>query len=592
MRSGNGWESHGTGPTEASGDLPLGEMLVARGRLAPQQLLQALERQRGGGSRLGEVLGELGLIDRPVIVEALAEQLGVPRADVQATPAQPEAVRLIPPELATKHLALPLSIAGDRLVVAMADPFDDGAVRTLRVVAGRRIEVRLAPEADLREGLRKAYGSHVARMIANFDAPPAESAGSASVDGEDAQSVLQLQELAREPSVVNLVNLILLEAVEARASDVHIEPFEKVLRVKYRIDGMLQEVPPPPRHLYAAIVSRIKIMGGMNIAERFVPQDGHIAFRAPRGTVDIRVGTVPTVFGESVALRLLDRTVGLRDLQSVGMPAQQLRHFGHVLEKPHGIILVTGPTGSGKTTTLYAALNKIYSPHKKIITIEDPVEYQLDGVNQIPVNRKRGVDFAAGLRAILRQDPDVIMVGEIRDRETADIAIRAAMTGHLVFSTLHTNDAAGAVTRLIDMGVEPFLLASSLEGVLAQRLVRRVCEHCKVRDEPSPEALARLGMRNGAAAGFVGYRGTGCRHCRESGYAGRTGLFELLRVTDPMRRVIGTRATAAEIAAQAGPEHQSMRQHGVERVRAGETTVEEVLRVTQDTPTEEAMGTE
>jgi type II secretory ATPase GspE/PulE/Tfp pilus assembly ATPase PilB-like protein len=330
----------------------------------------------------------------------------------------------------------------------------------------------------------------------------------------------------------------------------------------------------------------------MNIAERFVPQDGHIGFHAPQGKVDLRVATVPTMFGESVALRILDRSVGLIDLERLGFPPQHLSRFAQMLERPHGIVLVTGPTGSGKTTTLYAALNRIYTPQKKILTIEDPVEYQLDGINQIPVNRKRGVDFASGLRAILRQDPDVVMVGEIRDRETADIAIRSALTGHLVFSTLHTNDAAGAITRLLDMGVEPCLLASSLEGVLAQRLVRCICNHCKRPDQPEPMMLQRIGQGALDATGGTFWRGEGCEHCRQTGYAGRTGIFELLRMTEKVRRAIMARASAAEVASAAPPDHQPMREDGFRRALGGETTLEEVLRVTQDSPAEDALGLE
>src|SRR5205814_6152125 len=326
---------------------------------------------------------------------------------------------------------------------------------------------------------------------------------------------------------------------------------------------------------------------GMNIAERFVPQDGHIAFQSPRGKLDIRVGTVPTIYGESIAMRLLDRSQGVLDLEHLGMETDLLPELQRILTRPHGIFLVTGPTGSGKSTTLYAALCRIASPEKKIITIEDPVEYQIEGINQIAVNRKRGIDFASGLRAILRQDPDVIMVGEIRDRETADIAIRSALTGHMVFSTLHTNDAAGAVTRLLDMGVEPFLLASSLEGVLGQRLVRRICPNCQTVYHPNPSVLQRLGYRDDQERTF--YSGAGCAQCRKTGYLGRTGIFELLRLTEPVRQSIMRRATANEIAAVAGVEQRSMRQDGLRRAVQGVTTLEEVLRVTQDTQTEEAL---
>jgi type II secretory ATPase GspE/PulE/Tfp pilus assembly ATPase PilB-like protein len=344
---------------------------------------------------------------------------------------------------------------------------------------------------------------------------------------------------------------------------------------------MLVEKKPSSKRLQAAIVSRIKIMGNMNIAERFVPQDGHIEFAGKGGKVDIRVSTVPTVFGESITMRILDRNASLIGLTDLGMNERNLKTFEHCLGKSHGIVLITGPTGSGKTTTLYAALNKIYSPSLKIITIEDPVEYQLGGVIQMPVNPKRGLTFATGLRHILRQDPDIIMVGEIRDRETADIAIRAAMTGHLVFSTLHTNDAPGAVTRLLDMGVEPFLLASSLEAVLAQRLVRKVCPACRQPYEPDATLLRNLNGSVKVKENIKLYRGVGCNECLNTGTRGRTGIFELLRITDKLRELIATRPTTEQIIKAAPVDHVSMRHDGVEKVLKGQTTPEEVFRVTQ-----------
>ncbi|HEX7008627.1 MAG TPA: GspE/PulE family protein [Phycisphaeraceae bacterium] len=573
----SGWAAHAQ---------RLGEILVESGRITPAQLQEALEEQRRQPRRLGQILCELGYLEPAALTEALAQQAGLPRVDWESTSVDAEAARLINMELATKHRVLPYALVGERsLKLAMADPFDAAALEVVRVFTGRRIERAYCPEQELLEAVRKVYGSNVARMIADLG-PPQDAA-----DQSQPESVLELQELARQPSLVNLVNLIILEAAEARASDVHIEPFEKTLRVKYRIDGVLQEMPPPPRHLYAAIVSRIKIMAGMNIAERFVPQDGHFTFHTPRGALDVRVGTVPTVFGESVALRLLDRSAGLIDLDRIGFPQHAFKPYCLLLQKPHGIVLVTGPTGSGKTTTLYASLNHIFTPEKKIITIEDPVEYQLDGVNQIPVNRKRGLDFAGGLRAILRQDPDIIMVGEIRDRETADIAIRAALTGHLVFSTLHTNNAPGAVTRLIDMGVEPYLLAASLEGVVAQRLVRCICPACKEPHQPAPEVLERLGHRAAQASQTAFYRGRGCRQCRQTGYTKRIGVFELLVMTDAVRRVVQRGGTQTQIAA-AAPDYQPMREHGYQLAVAGVTTLEEVIRVTQDSPAEEALGSD
>ena len=558
----------------------LGRVLIDRNELTGEQLDEALGMQAQRGLRLGELLCQLGHVDALTVREALVEQAGIPRISAATVDVTPEALAAIPADVAFRHKVLPLSTHNRTLALAMADPFDRAAIESLRVLAGRRIERHYCPEQELLEAGRRAYGSSVTRMIADLDIGPGEA-------GEE-QLTHQLQEMAQEPSIVNLVNLIIIEATEARASDIHVEPYEHTLRVKYRIDGILHDVSPPPKRLQPAIVSRLKIMSGMNIAERFIPQDGHITFSAPAGKMDLRVATVPTVFGECVAMRILDRATALIELGRLGLNPTCLSGFDGLLQRPHGVVLVTGPTGSGKTTTLYAALNKLYTPAKKIITIEDPVEYQLDGINQIPVNRKRGLDFAGGLRAIVRQDPDIIMVGEIRDRETADIAIRSALTGHLVFSTLHTNDAAGAVTRLIDMGIEPYLLASSLEGVLAQRLVRTICPQCRQAHRPSAEALRRIGhtQANGAAGRFQ--HGAGCRNCRQTGYVGRIGIYEMLRITPAVREAVTRGASAAEIAAIAPDDHKPMREDGFAKAVAGITTVDEVLRVTQATLAEEA----
>ena len=567
-----------------NGENTLGQILIAEGKISEQQLDEGLTLQQQQNDRIGELLCRLGHVNSQTVREALVLQAGLSRIDLEADQIDPQAIAAIPADVAFRHKVLPFSIHNRTLSVAMADPFDHAAIESLRVLTGRRIERYYCPENELIEATRRMYGSSVARMIADLDVD-----STAVQTGED-ELIMQLQVMAREPSVVNLVNLIIMEAIDARASDIHIEPFENTIKIKYRVDGIMHEVSPPPKQLQPALVSRVKIMAGMNIAERFVPQDGHITFNAPKGKIDLRVATVPTIFGECVVLRLLDRSTALIDMERLGLDEACLKQISFLLQRPHGIILVTGPTGSGKTTTLYAALNKIYTPEKKIITIEDPVEYQLDGINQMPVNRKRGLLFSSGLRAIVRQDPDIIMVGEIRDRETADISIRSALTGHLVFSTLHTNDATGAVTRLVDMGVEPFLLASSLEGVIAQRLVRTICPHCKKPHEPEPEILKRVGhsLRNGKKGSF--FQGEGCRNCRQTGYIGRTGIFELLRITADVRQAITHRATAAEIAAVAPSDHQPMREDGFRKAAAGITTLEEVLRVTQDTQTEEALS--
>ena len=560
----------------------MGELLVAAGSITPRQLDAALEAQPASEQRLGELLVKTGQLDGTALTAALCRQQGVPRQELdEAQPGQ-DALDVLPAEVAVKHRMLPVGFEAGRLRVAMADPFDRSALDVAKIFAGGAVEVVYAPADAVERAIGKHYGSNVSRMIADLNAPPgsSESDGDALDEESPADLASHLQALAREPTVVNLVNLMIHEAVEARASDIHIEPFEKSLKVKYRIDGMLHEMSPPPKHLQQAITSRLKIMGGMNIAERFVPQDGHIDLPTARGPVDLRVATVPTVYGESVVLRILDRATALIGLDNLGMPEPQLSDFKKELESPHGIVLVTGPTGSGKSTTLYAALTHLFRPELKILTIEDPVEYRLDGVNQIPVNPKRGLTFADGLRAILRQDPDVIMVGEVRDAETADIAIRSALTGHLVFSTLHTNDAVGAVARLIDMGIEPFLIASSLRGVMAQRLVRRVCQHCKQPAQPSEQIVRRLGHRLEEHATF--YEGAGCRECRNTGFAGRMGIFEVITVDDTLREAIAGRASTTKLIEVLGDRHIPMWEDGYRKAAAGQTTLAEVLRVTQD----------
>jgi type II secretory ATPase GspE/PulE/Tfp pilus assembly ATPase PilB-like protein len=559
----------------------IGEILCGLSYLDEGRLEDSLERQRVKGGRLGRILIELGFVSAGQLGEGLSLQAGLPVADLEELEIGRDIISRVPAELVSKYSVLPVGGGDGRLDVAMVNPFDAQAIEELSVVTGCSINRHFARLGQIEKAILKYYGSNVARMVENL-APHERSEGAVGGDisGEDALTAARLHELAREPSLVNLVNLILLEAVEARASDVHIEPFEKQVRIKYRIDGMLVDKSTSPKKLQAAIISRVKIMAGMDIAERFVPQDGHIEFMGNAGKIDIRVSTVPTIFGESITMRILDRSAALIDLDELGMSEGTLASFNKSLGRSHGIVLVTGPTGSGKTTTLYAALNRIYSPSLKIITIEDPVEYQLEGIIQMPVNPRRGLTFSRGLRHILRQDPNIIMVGEIRDRETADIAIRAALTGHLVFSTLHTNDAAGAITRLIDMGVEPFLLAGSLEAVLAQRLVRRVCPHCMEPYDPPQGLIDSLSNSVTIPEGATVYQGRGCDHCRGSGFLGRVGIFELLSVNDSIRKLIAERPTSDQIL-RAAKGHRSMRHDGIEKILARKTTCQEVLRATQ-----------
>ena len=498
---------------------------------------------------------------------------------------EPAALALLPAAAASELGVLPLALDGPRLRVAVADLRDFETLDAARAATGRPLRPRAADPAALADAIDRAYGSHAERMIAGMGGaeggPGGDAEGASSVD-----LARQLEELAREPTVVNLVNLLLHDAVQAGASDVHIEPFEKKLLVKYRIDGLLHPVAPPPWHLRDAVTSRIKVIAGLDIAERFLPQDGHIDFELLAGAagggrrkVDLRVSTVPTVHGESVVMRILDRASALKGVEELGLDERRHHALTDALAHPHGIFLVTGPTGSGKSTTLYAALQHLHDPTKKVLTIEDPVEYELEGVNQIPVNPKRGLGFADGLRAILRQDPDVVMIGEIRDRETAEIAIRAALTGHLVLSTLHTNDAAGAVNRLVDMGVEPFLVASSLRAVLAQRLVRKVCEGCRREAPASPALLRRLGHLRDAAAGRSFWEGAGCRACRAVGYRGRRAVFELLPVTEPLREAINRGASVGELRALFPEHHVPMIEDGYRLACEGVTTLDEVVAV-------------
>lgn len=491
-----------------------------------------------------------------------------------------EALDLLMPDVAARLRVVPIRVDAPWLELAMLDPLDTDAsdeVATLSGLAVRRIGLEPTAFAQL---MKDSYGTTAARMAESL-------AGDSGLAGEaehnlDAIETGDVHEMAEQPSLINLVNLILLEAIQSRTSDVHLEPFETELKVKYRVDGVLREQPSPPKHLQAALIGRIKIMANMNIAERYIPQDGHITLRFEGRKVDIRVSTVPTLYGESIVMRILDKTALPLDLRSLGMGETHRATMDTLIAKPHGLVLVTGPTGSGKTTTLYAALNKLYDPRKKIITIEDPVEYELNGINQIPVNPKRGLTFSSGLRSILRQDPDVIFVGEMRDAETVDIVIRSALTGHLVFSTLHTNDAISSVGRMIDMDAESYLVASVLEGLLAQRLGRRVCEDCAERVPLDEDVAHRLTPSERAQFKLGVNVGKGCEKCGQSGLRGRLGFYELIRVNNQLRAAIGENRPLMDLRSLLGDEFKSMREDGMEKAVAGLTTPEEVLRATQD----------
>ncbi|MBL9149748.1 MAG: type II/IV secretion system protein [Phycisphaerae bacterium] len=498
----------------------------------------------------------------------------------KAPAVDPTAVTLVEPEVAVRLRVVPVRVEGGRLVVAMLDPLDIASVDELGTLVRKPVTRIGLEQAVFAELMREHYGTTAARMAESLG-------GTTEVSGDlehnlDAIEADDVHRMAEQPTLINLVNLLLLEAIQGRASDVHIEPFERELKVKYRIDGVLVEQPPPPKHLQPALIGRVKIMAGMNIAERYVPQDGHITLRFEGRKVDIRTSTVPTLYGESVVMRILDKSNLPLDLATLGMSERHRTVIDKMIAKPHGLVLVTGPTGSGKTTTLYASLSKLYDPRKKIITIEDPVEYELSGINQIPVNPKRGLTFATGLRAILRQDPDIVLVGEIRDAETVEIAIRSALTGHLILSTLHTNDAISSVGRMIDMGAEPYLVASVLEGLLAQRLGRRICKHCGVKEPLAEETEHRLTPNEKAMLNGMRTVGAGCDKCKGAGFRGRLGFFELVRISSQLRAAIGGNKSTMELKKLLEADFVTMRDDGMIKAAEGVTTPEEVLRATQD----------
>ncbi|MBM3773598.1 MAG: type II secretion system protein GspE [Acidobacteria bacterium] len=542
----------------------LGEMLVTRRLLEAGDVERALELQKERGDKIGKILIDMGFVAARDVLAALSEQLSIPVAGLDQPPVQLPELDGLSGRFLRQCRFVPVAFEDSTVTIAMADPLDFETIAAVRGFSGLNVKPALALEQEILDLVDKHYGE--AGEAARDGAPDAAEAG------EDLE---HLRDMASEAPVIRLVNATIAQALEKRASDIHIEPFEKEFRVRYRIDGVLFNQEPPPRELKAAIVSRLKLMARLNIAERRLPQDGRIKLKLLGREVDLRVSTLPTLYGESVVMRLLDRSAGdFYDLRRLGFDDHMLSRMEHFTSLPHGIFLVTGPTGSGKSTTLYSALKRINLPDRKIITIEDPVEYQMDGINQIHVNPQIGLTFAAGLRHIVRQDPDVIMVGEIRDRETADIAIRAALTGHLVFSTLHTNDAPSAITRLTDMGVENYLITSSLVAVLAQRLVRLICPGCRV------PAGARTSPEGELVESF---RGQGCPRCAGAGYSGRMGIFEFMEMNDELRRKIMAGEDAARLtdAARRNGMH-SLREDGWAKIRDGITTVEEVMRVTQE----------
>ena len=553
----------------------LSHLLLGHGLLTDSQLGDALALQRAEGLRLDRALIQLGFITEQQLLELMAQQLHLPLVQLQEVTIAPDILRALPSKVVYRKRLVPISRENGVLQVATSDAFDLYAFDDLRLSTGLDIQPVLAPRDDIEKVIKSHYGlggDTLDEMVGADD--DLDGLGVSVEGGED------LLEMAQEASVIKLVNEIIIEAINERASDIHIEPYEHQMSIRYRIDGVLQEASVPPQmHRYqAAIISRIKILSNLNIAERRIPQDGRIKFQVGGRQVDVRVSVIPMIFGEGVVMRLLDKANVLFTLQQLGMDETTYGMFKGLIDRPHGIFLVTGPTGSGKTTTLYAALNAIIGPGIKVITVEDPVEYNLQGVNQIPVNHQVGMTFEKGLRAILRHDPDVVMIGEIRDLETARAATQAAMTGHLVLSTLHTNDAASAAMRLIEMGVEPFLVSSTMIGAMAQRLVRRVCPKLKEFHKPDPATLPRdLILEPGTMLA----RGTGCPNCRGTGFRGRTGLYELMVMNDVIAEKIIERAPSPQIVAAARSSGlRLLREDGWVKVRAGETTPDEVVLCT------------
>jgi len=564
---------------QESAPLRLGEILVARGKLDPANLDRALRLQEGETrERLGVILSRLGLVSARDLAEALSERLGVAIAGVGDYPELPVLDEQVSFRFLREVKAVPLAESEQGLVVAMADPTDAYTLRSLALVSGQPIVPKLAVETELEAALERLYGagkSSMGQIVDNI---------STRDDDQDLGDVEQLKDLASEAPVIRLVNLLISHALESRASDIHIEPFENRLIVRYRIDGVLKEVESPPRRLSAAVISRVKIMASLDIAERRLPQDGRIKLRIQGKEIDLRVSTVPTMHGESVVLRILDKGGVNLDFAALGFDGKALDVFLEALSQPHGVLLVTGPTGSGKTTTLYTALDRLNHPDVKILTVEDPVEYQMPGINQIQVKPQINLTFANALRSIVRQDPDVIMIGEIRDLETAEIAVQSALTGHLVLSTVHTNDAPSTVNRLLDMGVEDYLLTSTVVGILAQRLVRKLCTHCREPYAALPEVVEQMGLRRFVPEGEVTlYHPKGCAHCSGTGYRGRLSIMEMLPMTDRLRSLVMRHANSADLRAAAIEEGlEPMFDNGVRKAAAGVTTIEEVLRVTRE----------
>jgi type IV pilus assembly protein PilB len=560
----------------------LGELLVREKLITADQLKKAIDEQRSSGGRLGYNLAKLGYVNEKDLTTFLSKQYGIPAVDLAATEIDPEIIKQIPQDVANKYQVIPISRTGSTLVIAMADPSNIFAIDDLKFLTGYNIDSVVASEAAIKDAIEKHYASHEEEMLLGDVLTEFDESEMQIVHDEEQVDVNDLKKAVEDAPVVKLVNLILTDAIKRGASDIHVEPYEKSFRVRYRVDGILSEFMKPPLKLKNAIVSRIKIMSSLDIAERRLPQDGRIKLKMGKDKeMDYRVSVLPTLFGEKVVMRLLDKSNLQLDMTKLGFEEKALKDFKDAIEKPWGMVLVTGPTGSGKTTTLYSALSELNKITDNISTAEDPVEFNLAGINQVQMHEAIGLNFASALRSFLRQDPDIIMVGEIRDFETAEIAVKAALTGHLVLSTLHTNDAPSTVNRLLNMGVEPFLIASAANLILAQRLARKICKDCKQEIHVPPQALIDIGITPEEAKSFKCFHGKGCATCGGTGYKGRIALYEVMPLTDNLKELVLNGASSAELKRGAIKEGmKTLRMSGITKLKEDVTTIEEVVRAT------------
>jgi len=568
----------------------LGDVLVKSGRITAEQLQQGLALQKEKGGRIGSALVKLGVLSEKELVEFLSQHFGVPAIDLSRVEIDESVIKIIPADVARKYTILPVAKVGAKITLAMIDPTNVFAMDDIKFMTGYNVDPVVSSETALRTSIDKYYGSthaiELKKVMEDLTEPASSTDSSLEVlEEEDDIDLDTLEKESEEAPVVRLVNIILTDAIKRGASDIHIEPYEKDYRVRYRIDGVLYEMMHPPLRLREAITSRVKILAKLDIAEKRLPQDGRIKIKTRIQErvkdLDYRVSVLPTIFGEKIVMRLLDKDNLMLDMTRLGFEADSLRRFEQAIFKPYGMVLVTGPTGSGKTNTLYSALQRINTPEVNIITAEDPVEFNLPGINQVQMKEQIGLNFAAALRSFLRQDPNIILVGEIRDFETAEVAIKAAMTGHLVLSTLHTNDAPSSINRLMNMGIEPFLVATSVHLIAAQRLVRRVCSSCKEPVEVPPAALVDIGFSERDAKSLKLFKGRGCDRCSNTGYKGRVGLYEVMEVGEEVRELILSGASAVELRAKAIETGMiSLRGSGLQKIREGVTTIEEVVRET------------